>query len=199
MLVERPDDSAEDRDIELMDKHAEDSRSLPSREESAPREIDALDLIEAIRSVAAEGRTGTLTVTGPEGREKQLYFQDGLIKMVSSSSPEEDTLENALLGGRSFSREDVDEARREAGESGKTLAQVLLEHGAARGVDAAGLLDSATREETARIVGWPRVSCRFLDGAPLPSGSEPYASRISGGIDPEEILDVLRRAAKSRH
>jgi len=161
---------------------------------SGPGEVDALDLVEAIRSASAEGRTGTLVVAGPDGQQRQMHFQDGLIKMVSEPSAQDDSLEQALLGSQSFSREEIDSAREKARSGGKSLAQVLLESGITRGLDAGKLLDSVTCRETARVVGWGRVRYSFRDGAPLAGLSEPYASRL-GGIDAEEILDALRRAA----
>jgi hypothetical protein len=161
---------------------------------SRARTVDALDLIETIRAVAAAAQSGTLTVRGRAGQERQLYFQDGLIKAVSAPGPESDTLEEALLGSRSFSREEVAAARREAGQRGKSLAEVLLERGAPRGLDAARLLDARTREEAARLAGWKLSSCRFREGQLPGAGAEPYATRLGGGVDPEEILDDLRRA-----
>ena len=118
--------------------------------------------------------------------------------MVAGPDPEADSLEQALLDSRSFSEDEIEQARRSAQGSGKSLAQVLLEKGASRGVDAGKLLDSHTCREAAVIVGWEEVSCTFHEGAPPIEGAEPYVARLSGGIDAEEILDVLQRAARRK-
>jgi hypothetical protein len=162
---------------------------------SGASRFDAQDLIETIRSVAAGGRSGTLTVRERGGRQCHLYFRDGLVKLVDSGTPEHDSLEDALLGARTFSREEVDAARSDARRSGKSLAQVLLERGAARGVDAVRLMDVRSRREAARLANWKVVGCSFREGQLPHSGAEPYASRLGGGLDAEELIADLRRAA----
>jgi hypothetical protein len=173
-----------------------DFSNCPADGGNSLREVDALDLIATIRSVSARGRTGTLDVLGPGGQRRQVYFQDGLIKAVSTPSPEADALEQALLDSGTFSGAEVDEARASAAESGKSLAQVLLERGGALGVDPGELLDKRAREETTRIVRWREPRCRFREGAPPARGSEPYASRLTGGINAAEILDSLGQPTK---
>lgn len=162
---------------------------------SVRKEIDAHDLAATLRTLSAAGRTGMLRVRGPRGEEKQLYFRDGLVKMVASPSPETDTLEEALLGSRRFTRAEIDLAREEARRAGKSLAQVLIE----RGADAGQVLDSRTREEAARILGWERVDCEFREGAGPARGAEPYAARLSGGIDAESLLKDSRPSTRRPH
>ncbi len=171
------------------------SRVAGDGSEGGLHSVNPLDLVETIRLVSTQGRTGTLTVAGPDGQERQMYFQDGLIKMIANPTPDSDSLEQALLGSRSFSRAEVDAAREEARGSGKSLAQVLLEQGASRGMDAGRLLDLVTCREAASLLAWGQLKCSFQDGAPAVQPAEPYASRL-GGIDAEEILDALRQAAR---
>lgn len=164
---------------------------------SRPTELSPLQLIETIRALAAAGSTGALSVRrGSE--ERTIYFQDGLIKTVASTQPQEDPLERALLESRSFAQEEIDDARRAAVAGGKSLAQVLLERGAARGMDASRLLDCRSMQETARMMSWERMECLFSEGTHPPAFPDHYAARLSGGVDAEEIAEVLRRAATRR-
>jgi hypothetical protein len=160
--------------------------------------LDALSLVEMLRALATAGRTGLLTVSRGGRQERHIYFQDGVIKIVGASHGEQDPLEQALLESESFAPEEVTGAREEAARYGKSLAHVLLERGASRGLDASGLLDSRTRRETAEIAGWREARCRFAENAPPPAGSEAYATRLSGGIDPREVLPAAGRNRKPR-
>ncbi|MHC4916554.1 MAG: DUF4388 domain-containing protein [Planctomycetota bacterium] len=156
-----------------------------------------MELVETIRSLAASGSTGLLTVSNGN-EEREIYFQDGLIKTVGSPRSETDVLEQALLDSRSFLLEEVEEARRVAADSGKSLAQVLLERGAAKGIDASKILDCRNFQEAARLMAWKRLECRFSAGAFPATLPEAYAARLSGGVDAEEIAEALRRAARRR-
>lgn len=158
--------------------------------------LDAQDLIDAIRAAAAEKRSGTLTVTERGGRKCHIYFRDGLVRLVDSGVPEHDTLEDALLGSRTFSREEVDDARRDARRSGKSLAQVLLERGSSKGLDAVRAMDERTRREAARLAAWNISGCRFRSGVLPHSAAEPYAHRLGGGVEAEELIAGLRRAGR---
>jgi hypothetical protein len=164
---------------------------------SQPREVSPLELVETIRSLAAARSTGTLTVSNGK-EEREIYFQDGLIKSVRSPLSHEDALEQALLGSRTFPLEEVEEARSAAVRNGKSLAQVLLERGAAKGIDAAKILDCRNFQEAARLMAWKRLECRFSEGAFPPVVPEAYAARLSGGVDAEEIAEALRQAARRR-
>lgn len=171
-------------------QQSEPAGSRPG-DRSSRREIDALDVTATIRALSAAHRTGLLTVTGPDGEQRQLYFLDGLLKMVASPAQETDTLEEALLGSKSFTREEIDLAREEARRAGKSLAQVLIE----RGADAGQALDSRTRREAARILSWRKVNCEFREGAGPDRGVEPYAARLGGGIDAESLLGDIAGSA----
>ncbi len=171
-------------------QQSEDSGSRPG-DSSSRRQIDALDVTATIRALSAARRTGLLTVTGPRGEQRQLYFMDGRLKMVASPSHETDTLEEALLGSESFTREEIDLAREEARRVGKSLAQVLIEKGA----DAGQALDSRTRREAARILSWRQVNCEFREGAGPARDAEPYAARLGGGIDAESLLGDFESSA----
>jgi hypothetical protein len=161
------------------------------------RTVSSDEFIQLLRHLAADERTGTLAARGPSGQERHIFFKDGLIKAVHNPASADDPFEKAIVADRTFSGSEIAAAREEARAGGKSLAQVLLERGASRGLSPDRIMDRCTFAETAKIASWTTIDCRFDDGC-WPAGlSEHSACRTGGGIDAEEILEMLIRRTSS--
>lgn len=143
-------------------------------------------LDDVLRTVAEQGRTGTLQIRAADG-EQRLFFDDGHL-VAFSSGRKESFLGQLLVDSGVITEEQRVAALEDHRESGRPFGSSLLYLGHATAEDLAKVIRSNAQRELAESAQWASSKFAFFEGRGTERGFTPIS------ID---ILSILAETAEN--
>ncbi|MCZ6601923.1 MAG: tetratricopeptide repeat protein [Planctomycetota bacterium] len=128
--------------------------------------LNIMDLSNILHSLGSSRRTGTLKVVGPEGAQKWVYFDKGLVAHIHVDG-ETDIIGTALFRAYKIDEEALGRARGAAETNGGGIGEFFIEEGWVSAEEITDALGRQTSEEMCEIFTWPDITCEFYEGEPL--------------------------------
>lgn len=154
------------------------------------------ELAEIFRSLQKQRRTGTLKVSGTNGRVKYIYFNQGEIELVKARQAKT-LIGRALMKRRKIIEADLDKALRRHRQTGEKLGKCCVALGLIREEDIREALAFQAIEEVTDIFTWSSPRSEFHRGEPPLDvfDFDDLASRLR--LSPEALVkEAARRAAE---
>jgi outer membrane protein assembly factor BamB/Flp pilus assembly protein TadD len=139
--------------------------------------LSGFSLGEILQSLAINHHTGTLSILGPDGSRKLIYFNKGEIKLFSHGSPVAPRIGEVLVRRGKLTPDQLELALTTQKKSGVMLGKVLLDEDFVTEEDLLDALNAKIKEELYDLFLWKEGEFEFeLDHCP------------------EELFDSLQRS-----
>jgi tetratricopeptide (TPR) repeat protein len=162
----------------------------------------------AFLKLQQSGKSGTLILTGPDGRKKYVYFRAGIIELVKTRKSRT-LLGRALIKRRMLSEQQLQTAleRQAAGGHQLRLGQILIGMGIVPADELQKALTWQIAEEILELFTWPTIRSDFVRGDPPLDIYESEDLQARAALEPKKLvheadrraneLDAIRRTVPS--
>ncbi|MBN1807436.1 MAG: PQQ-binding-like beta-propeller repeat protein [Planctomycetes bacterium] len=155
--------------------------------------LESINLADIFQNLALNQQTGTIKiVTGDENY--YVYFDHGAVSLFSRDKDKGGKLGEMVVGRGLAEFDQVEEALRKHGETGKLLGEVLVEMGILVEEDVANLIRYQIEEAVYDLFHLDAGEFEFIDGAPLPEIFDEEQKAVQIGVNTSSlIMEAARR------
>ena len=153
------------------------------------------DLEQVLQSLHEQTRTGTLKLSGPDGRIKYVYFKRGTIELLKTTRSRT-LLGKALLKRRKLTYEQLLAAleRQKAANRPLRLGEILVGMGIVLESDVHQALAYQIAEEVFELFTWPEARSEFFRGEPPLDIFDPEDLQARVSLSPVQLArEAVRR------
>jgi tetratricopeptide (TPR) repeat protein len=175
-----------------------------------PQENGPQSLADIFLRIQQSGKSGTLRLTGPDGRVKYVYFRNGVVELLKTSKAKT-LLGRALVKRRKLSDQQLQAAleRQAAGQYQLRLGQILIGMGIIPADELEKALKSQIAEEILELFTWVSFKSEFIRGDPPLDVFEAEDLQARVLLEPKKLvteaerrtteLEAIRRYVPSFH
>ncbi len=163
---------------------------------SAEPPVGPESLAAGFLKLQQSGKSGTLILTGPDGRKKYVYFRAGIIELVKTRRSKT-LLGRALIKRRMLNEQQLQTAleRQAAGGHQLRLGQILIGMGICPADELQKALTWQIAEEILELFTWPTLRSDFVRGDPPLDIYESEDLQARAALEPKKlVLEAERRA-----
>ena len=153
------------------------------------------DLEQVLSGLLEQARTGTLKLSGPDGRVKYVYFKRGMIELLKTTRSKT-LLGKALLKRRKLTYEQLLAAleRQRAATRPLRLGEILVGMGIVLDSDVHQALAYQIAEEVFELFTWPEARSEFFRGEPPLDIFDPEDLQARVSLSPVQLArEAVRR------